>query len=274
MVQGRFLAMSRLSRVMIEPEKELTTSIEPNCDRTNSFLHGMSIHGLSTDAVLLDLFDSNVVPTLTLSGMEALISRDPMGSHQARVHLLISRLAFNDLWFRGMLFYSYCGVCSQARYCNRCDEKICHPDMATSRTRVNPNLIGEIADETGGISCSQDQSRNDTLASFAREPLRYPLLITNHAFAGLVGCRPESLSDDLMFDLEEDETCTRLQSLDNDLDWARVEALLGWFSVESPHLKSDSSSGSASDSYERSKPISEAGTSGQLVLLDATLLVS
>lgn len=248
-------------------------SIESNCDRIGPYLHGMSIHGLTTDAVLLDLFDSNSVPILTLSGMEALISGDPMGYHQARVHLLISRLAFADLWLREMLFYSYCNICSQARYSNRCDEQLCHPEMATFGTRVTPNLIGEIADETGGISCSPVQGCSDPLASFAREPLRFPLLITNQAFAGLVGCSPESLSDDLMFDLEEDETCTRLQNLDNDLDWTRVEALLGWVSVKSPHLKSDSSSGGVSENHQSSKPIFEAGAGGQLVLLDATLLV-
>lgn len=274
MVQDRFIVMSKISRVVVAPKNGLAKSVESDSDTTNPWIHRMRIHGLSTDAILQELFNSSFVPRLTLSEMDALISRDPMGYHQAHVNLLISRLAFTDLWLRGMLFYSHCRVCSKTRYSNKycdSDEVVCHPDMVNFGARVNPHLYGELSDETGGIVCSPDLS-SANLPKSSCEPTRYPLLITNRAFTGLVGCHPKKLADDLMYDLEEAEACTMLQKVDDDLDWTRIEALLGWFSVQSPHLKIESSSESVSRHYHRSTPAAGSGEAGQLVLLDAKVL--
>jgi hypothetical protein len=146
--------------------------------------------------------------------------------------------------------------------------------MAMFGARVNPHLIGEITDETCGLSCSPDLSLADTLLRHSRGPLsnepprtfprRYPLLITNRAFTALVGCHPMSLANDLVCNMEEDEARKKLKDLENGLEWTRIEASLGWLSVKAPHLKKELSG---------SMPMTEQKKNGQLVLLDAKLLL-
>lgn len=284
--QGRFIPATASSRFIMEPGNELAMSIKASFDQHNPSIHGMNTHGMSTDTILHSLFDSDVLPMMTLSGMGSLIFHDSMRHHQARVPLLISRLNFTFLWLRKRLFYSYCITCSQTRYSNKyydSDESFCHPEMAMFGARVNPHLIGEIADETCGLSCSPDLSVTDITVGHGHQPLsnersrtiplKYPLLITSRAFTGLVGCHPMSLANDLMYNMEEDEARTKLKDLENDLEWTRIEASLGWFSVKTPHLKKELSRTSVSQSDQGRMPISERTKDGQLVLLDAKLLL-
>lgn len=279
MINKGQISINNRSRLIMDSEKP-EIDIRALFERHSPWFHRMDIHGMNTDSILQNLFDSNMVPTMTLSRLEHLISQDRVGYHQASVTVQISRFKFTPLWLRKRLFYSYCTVCSKIRYSNRYydyGDEPCHLEMAMFGARVNPHLFGRMWDWSRGFSWPSDTGLtdlgNDETWEVPDEQARIlsfksPLLITNRAFLGLVGCRPTNLANNLGYNMGEKQARRKLMSLEKSLEWTKVDVRLGWFSMDAPHLKRMNTGESALPSDRESTPVTEEEVSGQLVLLD------
>jgi hypothetical protein len=174
----------------------------------------------------------------TLASLDSFIRASPSQIYNGYLSVILTKLNLVALWDRGHLFSMEC--CSMPIYANvsrgRCEQcGTCDVVL-----RVNPDVVGEVADETGAISLTtaperETNSKNPpgkAIISDGGKKQHSKLLWTDSAWTQLLGRGPEELAQ-----LSDNATGqppgaqqngVLLTYLEQRLMFMRVILLVGW----------------------------------------------
>jgi hypothetical protein len=105
----------------------------------------------------------------------------------------------------------------------------CHQCTKELRLRLNPNLVSEIADETGAIyggTASLCMGGVPSSPRNARKDIK--VLRSDEAWTNLLGRTPDEFVDWLGFSSESLSQVCHLQALEHKLSYMRVVMMIGW----------------------------------------------
>jgi hypothetical protein len=133
--------------------------------------------------------------------------------------LLLTRINLTSLTSRHRLFSMPC--CNMPVYANNL-QGICGQCGKIMGLRINPDVVGGMADETGGFSIS---------SSSASSKRHSPLLWTDLAWMQLLGRTQGELAEFVREDVsarQRRENAKVVRYLEQRLEWMRVVLLVGW----------------------------------------------
>ena len=168
----------------------------------------------------------------TLAGLDSFIRASPSQIYTGYLSVILTRLNLVSLWMRGRLFSMEC--CGMPIYANTSSSRCGLCGTNDKDLRINPNLVGEMADETGAVSCAAGQDEKDAMNS----PKAYgttkkqhsKILWSDEAWKQLLGRSPEQLARlcDARDDARRQHNFVLLRYLEQRLIFMRVILLVGW----------------------------------------------
>ena len=147
----------------------------------------------------------------TLSTLNSHIRASPCQEHTGYLSVILTQLHLISLWTRHQLFSMECS-CSHSIYANTQRSSCQQCGTQNITLRLNPNLIAEMADETGAISClaaggigATTPFPTQTAAVFSKQQQqqqqrlhcpeqRSKLLWTDQAWTQLLGRSPDHIA--------------------------------------------------------------------------------
>jgi hypothetical protein len=132
----------------------------------------------------------------TLASLDSFIRASPWQVHAGYLSVVLTDLHLLSLWKRGQLFSMEC--CGTPVYANAISGRCEQCRTCDIRLRINPNLVGEITDETGAISCLSPPDEPDAgrspKAVGCNKRQHSKILWTDEAWTKLLGRSPEQLA--------------------------------------------------------------------------------
>lgn len=221
--------LSITSRSHIDIDPDITEAItlrkhvqRENCPINQPFPEDMfEIEALETSSMRLQ-FTFQSLSEFVAAGEEQVIT--------GYISVILTQVTLMSLVTRKQLFSMEC--CDMPIYankimgkCGQCGNKIA--------LRVNPNLIGSMADETGGVGSCHLASTPAAASSSQtnKKKAHSKILWTDEAWAQLLGRSAEEVAafcrDDVSAKLKR-ENGNVLRYLEQRLLWMRVVLLVGW----------------------------------------------
>jgi hypothetical protein len=173
------------------------------------------------------LFDADAVETsplrlqFTLASLHSFIDAAPAQVHSGYLSVILAELCFVSLYQKQRIFSMEC--CRMPIYGNGL-KGICGQCGTERQLRVNPDMVGEIADEMGAIY--NDRKPLSTLSSphGSQSGKRYSRMFwSDEAWTNLLGRTPEEFAEWLRQGQME-----TLQALQDRLSYMRVIMMVGW----------------------------------------------
>jgi hypothetical protein len=174
----------------------------------------------------------------TLASLDSFIRASHSQIYNGYLSVILTKLNLVALWDRGHLFSMEC--CGMPIYANASRGRCEQCGTCDVVLRVNPDVVGEVADETGAISLTsapdwETKSKNPpgkAIISNGGKKQHSKLLWTDSAWTQLLGCGPEELAQ--LSDNATGQPATAQQSgvllryLEQRLMFVRVILLVGW----------------------------------------------
>jgi hypothetical protein len=187
-----------------------------------------------------DLFDieSTVQAPLrlqfTLASLDSFIRASPWQTHTGYLSVILTSLNIVSLWKRGQLFSMEC--CGVPIYANARSSRCEQCGTSEVHLRINPNLVAEMADETGavssGVSGPEVQSAESppphTFDIIKKQGSK--ILWTDEAWTQLLGRNPEQLAAlcETVDPAKARDNFSLLRYLEQRLMFMRVILVVGW----------------------------------------------
>lgn len=168
----------------------------------------------------------------TLADLDAFVRASPSQTYTGYVSVILMRLAIVSLWRQGQLFSMEC--CGMPIYANASSSRCEQCGTYDIDLHINPNLIGEVADETGSISCASAQGdprfSNFPRAVTSTKKHHSKILWTDEAWTQLLGRSPEQLAAlcHQVNPAKAQSNIMLLKYLEQRLMFMRVILLVGW----------------------------------------------
>jgi hypothetical protein len=186
-----------------------------------------------------DLFDiqSTIESPLrlqfTLASLGSFVQASPSQTYTGYLSVILTQLNLIALYKRKQLFSMEC--CGMPIYSNATKSRCEQCGTNDIDLRINPNLVGEIADETGAISCSATETEASGQGSSPRHinssrRQHSKILWTEAAWTHLLGRNPDQLAElcNVTDSANERENAVLLKYLQQRLMFMRVILLVGW----------------------------------------------
>ena len=167
-----------------------------------------------------------------LASLDSSVRASPSQVSTGYLSVVLTELNLLSLWKRGQLFSMEC--CGMPIYsnvisgqCERCGQRNIH-------FRINPNLVGEIADETGAVSSlspseETNAGRHPKFGDYNKRQ-DSKILWTDEAWTRLLGRSPEQLA--VLCDTGDGEKAQHkallVRYLEQRLMFMRVILFIGW----------------------------------------------
>jgi hypothetical protein len=179
----------------------------------------------------IDLFDTECVENsplrlqFTLASLHSFIDASPTQLYSGYLSVILAELRLVSLYTKQQIFSMEC--CGMPIYGNTTRGN-CHQCSKERELRINPNLVGEIADETGAIY------NGIAPISTAKSPQRCRssgknnrILWSDEAWSNLLGREPQAFAEWIGW-FESSGQAGLLQALEHRLSYMRVVMMIGW----------------------------------------------
>jgi hypothetical protein len=159
------------------------------------------------------------------------ISRSPSPLITGYISTILTQINLTELVRRKMLFSMPC--CDMPVYSNAIQGR-CGQCAQSVHLRVNPDLVGGMADETGGFGIGFSSGSNTRTSRGKTVPGKNqhsPFLFSDLAWSQLLGRSPDSLAEFCREDVSaklKRENANLLRYLEQRLQWMRVVLCVGW----------------------------------------------
>lgn len=186
-------------------------------------------------ADLFDVESSTHAPVrlqFTLANLDSFVRASPSRTHLGYLSVVVTELNLLSLWNRGQLFSMEC--CGLPIYANAINGQCDRCGRSHVHLRINPNVVGEMADETGAVSCTSRSGHSFTTklasAGDCMKQHHSKILWTDEAWTLLLGRTPEQFV--ALWDNEDGEktqhNAALLSYLEQRLLFLRVILFVGW----------------------------------------------
>jgi hypothetical protein len=173
------------------------------------------------------LFDADAVETsplrlqFTLASLHSFIDAAPAQVYSGYLSVILAELRFVSLYKKQQIFSMEC--CRMPISGNNL-KGICRQCRTERQLRVNPDVVGEIADEMGAIYSGCEPASTLSGPHGSQSSRRYSkLLWSDEAWTNLLGRTPEEFAEWLGQGQMEP-----LQALQDRLSYMRVIMMVGW----------------------------------------------
>jgi hypothetical protein len=185
-----------------------------------------------------DLFDAESTAQapsriqFTLASLDYSIRASPLRTYTGYLSIVLMRLTLVSLWSRGQLFSIEC--CGMPIYSNTSTSHCEQCGTYRMDLRINPDLVGEIADETGAVCCisriEEGNARDRSQATDDTKKQHSKILWTDEAWTQLLGRSPKQLAGlcDTGDPAKFQDNLVLLRYLEQRLMFMRVIILVGW----------------------------------------------
>jgi hypothetical protein len=180
----------------------------------------------------VDLFDSESVENsplrlqFTLATLHSFVDASPTQVYSGYLSVILAELRLVSLYTKQQIFSMEC--CGMPIYGNTTRGN-CYQCSNERKLRINPNLVGEIADETGAIY------NGIASISTANSPQRCQsggknnkILWSDEAWSSLLGREPEAFAEWIGWFGQSSGQIELLQALEHRLSYMRVVMMIGW----------------------------------------------
>ena len=161
----------------------------------------------------------------TLATLHSYIDAAPSQTYTGYISVLLSRLNLVHLYIRQQLFSMEC--CNMPVYGNEM-EGICGQCGECVELRVNPDVVGELADETGSIYSNIVPARGTvshaSKLNTRQDSKHSKIMWSDKAWTRLFGRTPAELAAHCAAEQAYDF----MQLLEQRLSWMRLILLIGW----------------------------------------------
>jgi hypothetical protein len=179
-----------------------------------------------------NIFDIEAVETsplrlqFTLASLHSFVDAAPTQVYSGYLSVILAELPLVSLYTKQQIFSMEC--CGMPIYGNTL-RGTCRQCTKELQLRINPNLVGEIADETGAIySGSAPISTGHSPVSSQSTRKNSKVLWSDAAWANLLGRTPEEFAAWLGWFGENKAQMGRLKALEHRLSYMRVILMIGW----------------------------------------------
>ena len=175
------------------------------------------------------LFDTKALETspkrlqFTLASLHCFIDAAPNQIYSGYLSVILAELNLVSLFTKGQVFSIEC--CWMPIY-GKTTRGTCRQCGSERELRINPNVVGEIADETGAIySSSQQNSAGNASSPHGSQSSRRrsKILWSDEAWTNLLGRTPSEFA----LWLGQGQVGL-LQALEHRLEYMRVVMMIGW----------------------------------------------
>jgi hypothetical protein len=185
---GRKLSVNARTLVEIDPDIAEAESLRRRMKRESCPIN---------EHFPADIFDieSAIEATLrlqfTLATLDSFIRASPSHPYTGYLSVILTRLNLVSLWRRGQLFSMEC--CGMPVYSNQSRGQCNQCGTYDIDLRISPNIVGQVLDETGALSCVSGPQEKD--ATNSREAVNTfknqhsKILWTDKAWTQLLGRR-------------------------------------------------------------------------------------
>jgi hypothetical protein len=179
-----------------------------------------------------DMFDTEAVETsplrlqFTLASLHSFIEAAPTQVYSGYLSVILAELHLVSLYKKRQIFSMEC--CGMPIYENAL-RGTCLQCGTERQLRINPNLVGELADETAAIySSSAPNSTGINLDGSQRSRKHSKVLWSDEAWTNLLGRTPEEFAEWLGWFGGGPGQLGLLQALEYRLSYMRVVTMIGW----------------------------------------------
>lgn len=168
----------------------------------------------------------------TLASLDGFIRGSPSQIYTGYLSVILTRLNLVLLWTRRQLFSMEC--CGTPIYANTSSNRCEQCGTYDVDLRINPNLVAELADETGGVSwvsgADGTNAENSFKAVSTTKRQHSKVLWTDEAWTQLLGRSPEQLAGLVGTGdpAQAQHNLVLLRYLEQRLMFMRVILLVGW----------------------------------------------
>lgn len=237
-LRGHRLSLTSRSHIEIDPDIPEVIALRRNVQRANIPINAIFPDEIG-EAHTQELRTNEIKLQFTFSSLCDFIADSDTSFSSPQPHpqplitgylpLLLTRINLTSLISRKRLFSMPC--CSMPIYSNT-PHGICGQCDAIVALRINPDVVGGMADETGGFALSSSSSSpTQSRTSGSSRAKHSPLLWSDTAWRQLLGREAGELAEIVREDVsgrQKRENGNVVRYLERRLEWMRVVLVVGW----------------------------------------------